>query len=141
MSIEANKEVVRRYQEASNANDLGALDALVARDVVSHNPTPGLPPGLEGGKLAHRATLAAFPDLHYHIEDLVAEGDRVALRFTLHCTHQGEFMGLAPTGKEITLSGISIFRLADGKIVEHWAVQDGLALMIQLGVFKPPGAA
>jgi steroid delta-isomerase-like uncharacterized protein len=141
MGIETNKEIVRRYQQACNANDLDALDAIVAADVVSHNPTPGLPPGLAGGKQAHRFTLTAFPDLHYHIEDLIGEGDRVVLRFTLHGTHQGEFMGLPATGKEITLSGISLFRLEGGKIVEHWAVQDGLALMIQLGLFKPPGAA
>ena len=84
--------------------------------------------------MARRATLAAFPDLHYHVEDLIQ-------RFTLHCTHKGEFMGVPPTGREITLTGISIFRLKDGKIVEHWAVQDGLALMVQIGLFHPPGAA
>jgi steroid delta-isomerase-like uncharacterized protein len=140
MGIETNKEIVRRYQQACNANDLDALDGLVAKDVVSHNAAPGLPAGLEGGKIAHRATLAAFPDLHYDTEDLFAEGDRVVQRFTLRCTHQGVFMGLPPTGKEITLGGISIFRLKDGMIVEHWAVQDGLALMVQLGVFTPPGA-
>ena len=140
MTIEDNKQIVRRYQEAGNANNLDAWDALVAPDLVSHNAAPGLPPGLEGGKMAHRATLAAFPDVHYHVEDVIAEGDRVVQRFTLHCTHKGEFMGLPPTGREITLTGISIFRLQGGKIVEHWAVQDGLALMIQLGLFKPPGA-
>ncbi len=140
MTTEENKEIVRRYQEASNANNLDALDVLVAKDLVSHNATPGLPPGLEGGKMAHRATLAAFPDLQYHVEDLIAEGDKVVQRFTLHCTHKGEFMGLPPTGREITLDGISIFRLEGGKIVEHWAVQDGLALMIQLGLFRPSGA-
>jgi len=140
MTTEDNKQIVRRYQEASNANDLDALDAFVAKDLISHNATPGLPPGLEGGKMAHRATLAAFPDLHYHAEDMIAEGDKVVQRFTLHCTHKGEFMGMPPTGREITLTGISIFRLKDGKIVEHWAVQDGLALMVQLGLFKPPGA-
>lgn len=139
MDTERNREVVRRYQEASNRNDLAALDELVAADLISHNAAPGLPPGLEGGKMAHRATLAAFPDLHYHIEDLIAEGDRVVMRFRLHCTHRGEFLGLAPTGKEVSLDGISIFRLADGKIVEHWAVQDGLSLMVQLGLFRPPG--
>ena len=67
MAIEDTKQIVRRYQEASNANDLAAWDALVAPDLVSHNATPGLPPGLEGGKMAHRAALAAFPDLHYHV--------------------------------------------------------------------------
>jgi steroid delta-isomerase-like uncharacterized protein len=139
MTTEENKEIVRRYQEASNANDLDALDTLVAPNLISHNPTPGLPPGLEGGKMAHRATLAAFPDLHYHVEDLIAEGDKVVQRFTLHCTHRGVFMGLPPTGREITLTGVSIFRIENGKIVEHWAVQDGLALMVQLGLFKPPG--
>src|SRR3989304_5643144 len=90
MTIEENKEIVRRHQGAYNPNALDARDGLVAKDVVSHNATPGLPPGLEGGKIAHRATLTAFPDLHYHIEDLFAEGDRVAQRFTLHCTHKGE---------------------------------------------------
>jgi len=67
MTIDDNKQVVRRYQEAGNANDLYAWDALVAADLVSHNSTPGMPPGLDGGKMAHRATLAAFPDLHYHV--------------------------------------------------------------------------
>jgi predicted ester cyclase len=137
MTTEENKEIVRRYQEASNANDLDALDALVAPNLISHNPTPGLPPGLEGGKMAHRATLAAFPDLHYHVEDLIAEGDKVVQRFTLHCTHRGVFMGLPPTGRDHP-DRVSIFRLEGGKIVEHWAVQDGLALMIQLGLFRPP---
>jgi steroid delta-isomerase-like uncharacterized protein len=141
MTIEENKAVVLAYQEACNNDDLGALDRLVAQDVQSHNPAPGVPSGLEGGKLSHRATRAAFPDLHYHTEDLIAEGDRVVQRFTLHGTHRGAFMGLPPTGREINFNGISIFRLKDGKIVEHWAVQDSLALMIQLGLFTPPGAA
>jgi len=139
MTTEENKAIVLAYQEACNADDLDALDRLVSAALVSHNPTPGLPAGLEGGKLAHRATRAAFPDLHYHTEDLIAEGDRVVQRFSLHGTHRGAFMGLPPTGTEIHLNGISIFRLEKGKIVEHWAVQDGLALMIQLGIFTPPG--
>jgi predicted ester cyclase len=139
MTIEENKAVVLAYQEACNSNDLDALDRLVAQDVRSHNPAPGLPPGLEGGKISHRATRAAFPDLHYHTDDLIAEGDRVVQRFSLHGTHRGPFMGLAPTGKEIAFGGISIFRLEGGMIVEHWAVQDGLTLMVQLGLFTPPG--
>jgi predicted ester cyclase len=91
MTIEESRDIVRRYQEACNANDLDALDGIVAKEVVSHNPTPGPPPGLAGGKMAQRATLAAFPELHYHSQDLTQ-------RFTLHGTHKGEFMGVPPTG-------------------------------------------
>ncbi len=139
MSLEDNKNVVRLYQEACNRDDLNALDDLVAPDLVTHSQAPGLPQGLEGGKRAHRATVAAFPDLHYEIEELVAEGDTVVERFTITGTHRGAFMGLPPTGRPTRFSGVSFFRLRGGKIVEHWGLQDGLALMIQLGAFTPPG--
>ncbi len=139
MSIETNKDVVRRYQEAYNRGDLNALDALVDPNLVSHSLIPGLPPGLEGGKQAHRMTVASFPDLHYHTDELVAEGETVAQRFTITGTQQGEFMGFPASGRPIRFVGVSFFRLRAGKIVEHWGLQDGLTLMIQLGIFTPPG--
>ena len=139
MSIEGNKEVVRRYQAAFNRGDLEALNALVDAHLVTHSQASGLPPGLEGGKQAHRMTLAAFPDLHYETDELVAEGDTVVQRFTITGTHGGEFMGLPASGRPIRFSGVSFFLLKDGKIVEHWGLQDGLTLMIQLGIFTPPG--
>jgi steroid delta-isomerase-like uncharacterized protein len=139
MSIEGNKEVVRRYQAAYNRGDLEALDAMVDARLVTHSQAPGLPPGLEGGKQAHRMTVAAFPDLHYETDELVAEGDTVVQRFTITGTHGGEFMGLPASGRPIRFSGVSFFRLKDGKIVEHWGLQDGLTLMFQVGIFPPPG--
>ncbi|MBI3241883.1 MAG: ester cyclase [Chloroflexi bacterium] len=139
MSLEANKAIVRRYQALYNANDLDALGDIVAVDVVSHKTLPGLPPGLEGGKFAHRGTVAAIPDLNYSIEDLIAEGDKVVMRWTMTGTHSAApFMGLPPTGNSLRVSGISIFRLANGKIVEHWAEPDGVTFMQQLGLMPAP---
>ena len=79
MSLEDNKNIVRLYQEACNRDDLNALDDLVAPDLVTHSQAPGLPQGLEGGKMAHRGTVAAFPDLHYEIEELIARFQERAL--------------------------------------------------------------
>jgi steroid delta-isomerase-like uncharacterized protein len=134
MSIEANKELVRRYQEAHNANNLDALNAIVASDLITHNQMPGLPAGLEGGKQVHQIAVAAFPDFHATIEELVAEGDRVVARMTFRGTHTaGEFMGIPPSGRRFEFSAISIFRIADGKIVEHWGEEDALGWLRQLG--------
>jgi steroid delta-isomerase-like uncharacterized protein len=140
MSQEQNKDLVRRYQEAFNRGDLEALDELVAPDLVTNSQAPGLPQGLEGGKMAHRGTLAAFPDLHYETHELIAEGDTVVQRFTITGTHRGPFMGLPATGRPIRFSGVSFFRVRGGKIVEHWGIQDQFTLMIQLGLFTPPGS-
>jgi len=133
MSPEENKAIVRRYQQAYSTNNLDDLDELVADDLITHALMPGMPPGLEGGKQIHRMTVAALPDMHVAIEDLLAEGDKVVMRFTATGTFKNEFIGLPPTGKLITFTGISIFRLAGGKIVEHWGQEDELGLMRQLG--------
>jgi steroid delta-isomerase-like uncharacterized protein len=138
MSIEENKAIVRRYQKAYNTNNLDDLDELVADDLITHALMPGMPPGLEGGKQIHRMTIAAIPDLSTAIEDLLAEGDKVVMRFTATGTFKNEFIGLPPTGKLITFTGISIFRLAGGNIVELWGQEDELGLMRQLGAI-PPG--
>jgi len=123
MSLEANKELVRRYQEAHNKNDLEGLNAIVADNLITHSLMPGLPPGLEGGKMIHQMTVGAFPDFHATIEELIAEGDKVAARMTFHGTHSGgEFMGIPPSGRSFAFSATAIFRIADGKIVEHWDV-------------------
>jgi len=140
MSTEENKAIVRRYQEAHNTNNLDALDEIVAADIISHRFTPGLPPSLEGGKMAHVGTVAAIPDLHYAIEDLIAEGDKVVMRWTLTGTHTGaDLIGVPARGARLNVTGISIFRIAGGKIVEHWAEPDAVALMQQLGLMPKPG--
>ena len=141
MSTEDNKALVRRYRQAHNSNNLAALDDIVAADIISHNPLPGLPSGLEGGKMAHMGFAAAFPDSQVTTEDLIAEGDKVVERFTFHGTNTGSLMGAPPTGKNVTSSGMSIFRIANGKIVEHWGENDALGTMQQLGFIPAPGQA
>src|SRR5258706_8958009 len=120
MSTEANKNLVRRYQEAHNTNNLDALDEIVATDLITHSLMPGLPPGLEGGKMVHRLAVDAFPDFRADIEDLIAEGDKVVARMTFRGTHTGgEFMGIPPSGRQFAFTATAIFRIASGKIVEH----------------------
>jgi len=139
MSVEENKALIRRYREAHNTNNLAALDEIVAANIISHNGLPGLPPGLEGGKMAHMVFSAAFPDGHATTEDLIAEGDKVVERFTFHGTNTGSFLGAPPTGKQVTSSGMSVFRIAGGKIVEHWGENDALGTFQQLGLIPTPG--
>ena len=101
--------------------------------VVSHNPFPGQVPGIDGFVNALREFRIAFPDLHARATHYVAEGDKVVGRFEVQGTHRGYFMGLPPTGKPVHYEEIAIVRLAGGRIVEHWAVADALAIMQQLG--------
>ena len=133
MSIEENKEIVRRYQEAYNSSNFDALDEVVAADVLTPNIISNMPRGLEGAKLVHQKTLTGMPDYHTAIEDLIAEGDKVVARVRITGTHTGNFYGIAPTGKHIDLSGIYIVRIADGKIVEHWGEENGSEVLRQLG--------
>lgn len=130
---EANKAIIRQYRDAHNHNDLAALDAIVAADLISHSHLPNVPAGREGGKMVHQGSLAAFPDGRTTTNDLIAEGDRVVERFTFTGTQQGDFMGIPASGKQVTVTGMSIFRIAEGKIVEHWGENDGLGLLAQVG--------
>jgi predicted ester cyclase len=141
MSLEENKAIVRRYRAAHNANDLAALDAIVAQNIISHNGLPGLPPGLAGGKLAHQAFLAGFPDAQSETQDLFGEEDRVLERYVTRGTHTGPFMGMAPTSKKIQIGSMSVYRIANGKIVEHWGENDSMSLMQQLDMLPAPGQA
>jgi steroid delta-isomerase-like uncharacterized protein len=133
MSIEMNKTITRRFVDAINTGNEAAFLDVLAPDVVDHYAPPGLPPGREGWNMNRKMLRTAFPDGHWHEEDLVAEGDRVVGRYSLRGTHQGEFFGIPATGKTITVSNIHIFRLGDGKIVEHWGHGDDMGMMRQLG--------
>src|SRR5260370_7355740 len=139
MSTEANKSVVRRDRDIHKWNNLGALDGIVDGNIISHNGLPGLPPGLEGGKMAHMAFAAAFSDGHVTTEDLVAEGDKVVERFSFRGTNTGSFLGAPSTGKQVTATGVAIFRIANGKIVEHWGHNDAIGVVQQLGLMPTPG--
>jgi len=140
MSTEDNKAVVRRfYEEVMNQRKRAVLDEVFDPNVVDHFAAPGTPGGLEGAKQTLGMFLTAFPDLHFTVEDLIAEGDKVVARATMSGTQQGAFMGIPPTGKRVTMTGIDINRFVGGKSVEHWVEMDTRGMMQQLGVIPPPG--
>ena len=136
MSIEENKAIVRRYQEIYNSNNLDLLAEVVSEELSTPKIMPGIPSGFEGAKAAHQIMLAGFPDYQTVIDELIAEGDRVVARITMHGTHTGSFMGIPATGRYVEFTGIYIARIANGKIVEHWGEEDGVGLLSQLGVLK-----
>ena len=128
-----NKEIVRRFSdELWGRGDFAAADEVLAPDLIEHNPLPGQGAGREGHKQVVALFRMASPDLHVVTEDLVGEGDRVALRWRAEGTHRGDLMGLSPTGKRVALSGIEILRIARGKIVERWAEDNGQLVLAQL---------
>ena len=147
MAVEENKQLARRGYEAFNEYFRtgnvdafrAALHALGAADFVDHNPAPGQGPGLEGIVQTFGTLRSAFPDAQLTVEDMVAEGDKVATRVTLRVTHQGAFMGLAPTGKQASLGGMDLVRFAGGKAVERWGYFDDLSLLQQLGAIPTSG--
>jgi steroid delta-isomerase-like uncharacterized protein len=118
----------------SAGGDLTIADRLVASDFVSHGAPPGLPPGPEGVKQWVGLFRSAFPDLWSTVDDVITDGDKVVERFRGGGTHRGSFFGIPPTGKAVATTGINIFRIAEGKIVEHWGNSDDLGLLRQLGV-------
>lgn len=133
MSIEANKALVRRYQEAYNTNNLAALDDILSPAIATSEMLPGFPSGVSGIKHLHRLTLEAWPDFHTEIEDLVAEGDQVTARVTITGTAVNPGFGLPGTGKSFRISGIYLVRIADGKIVEHSGWEDAMGIARQIG--------
>jgi steroid delta-isomerase-like uncharacterized protein len=136
MSALDNKALMRRWEEAlNNGTWREAADALYTTTFVLHDPMA--PPGLVGPQgvkdYLYDPWFAAFPDAQFTIEDLIAEGDKFAARFTLRGTHRGEFMGIAPTGKHVTMTAIGICRVEEGKFAEVWENVDALGLLQQLG--------
>jgi steroid delta-isomerase-like uncharacterized protein len=128
-----NEEIVRRWiDEGFSRGELTAADELVTEDFVNHTAMPGQTPGREGLKKAVATLRAAFPDLTVRVADVVAEGDRVAVRDEISATHQGPFNGVAATGRKVLVARISFYRLAGGKISEHWSQLDMAGLMRQL---------
>src|SRR5215467_9102352 len=135
MSTEQNKDLVRPfYEEVFNKKNLASVDEFVDPQIIEHSLPPGLPVGSEGTRQFIGMYLAAFPDLHLTANDLIAEGDKVTARLTYGGTHRGELMGIPPTGKQATVTGIQIVCIADGRIVENWINFDALGMLQQLGV-------
>jgi steroid delta-isomerase-like uncharacterized protein len=142
MTEEENKAIVRRFfEEVINEGNLDRADEFVTDNYVEHQELPGAE-GREGIGIA-KAFLSmmrgAFPDFRFEVEDVIAEGDRVAARVSVSGTHLGEMMGLAPTGKKVKTSGIEVFRLERGKMAEHWATFAALDMMQQIGMVPVPG--
>jgi steroid delta-isomerase-like uncharacterized protein len=141
MSTEENKALARRIiEEAWNQGNLAAVDELMALDYSGHHSlVPKQPPGHELYKQFIVRTRTAFPDMHATIEEQIAEGDLVVTRWSVQGTHQGMFRGHSPTGKRMTVTGITIERIVNGKAVEGWMEMDTLDQMHQLGVIPQPG--
>ena len=142
MSLEENKAVVLRMtEELYNKGNIESADQFFAGAYVHRDPASPHVTDLAGLKETLRAFRAACPDLHITSDELLADGDKVTKRWTLHGTHTADLGGLPPTGRRITLSGLELFRLANGKIVESWVAYDNLSLLQQLGAIPTPEPA
>ena len=134
-----NKTIIRRFfEELFNTGDLSVADEIVGATYLNHNPVPGETPGREGLKAFVAHLRASFSDIHFAVEDQIAEEDKVVTRWSVTGTQQGEFAGVPATGKSVHVSAINIHRLSDGQIHEAWLQWDALGMMQQLGAM--PGS-
>ena len=138
--IDANKRIVREFTDGLfSRGELEAVDAYLSEDFLNHDPPFGVDADRDGMRVAGASFRAAFPDWRSELHHLVAEGDFVAEHFTARGTHRGELMGVPPTERQITLPGINIFRVRDGRITERWGRVDDLWFLQQLGVVPRVG--
>lgn len=137
MSAEQNRALARRFiEEAWSEGNQLALVEIASPEIVDHNPGPGQAPHVEGIRQLIQMVRGAFPDWHYTLHDMVAEGDQVAARWSARGTHQGEFLGIGPTGKQVNVTGINVFRIENGKIKEYWHNFDMFGWLVQLGAIQ-----
>ena len=137
MSTEENKALVRRLiEEVVNSHNLAAVDQFYAPNVVVHNSSLTLQ-SREAVRQFFAMFFTAFPDTSFTIEDQASEGDTVVARHTLRGTNQGNYLGIPPTGKQVTVPGMSMFRIANGMVIEQWTNADDLGALQQLGVLPP----
>jgi steroid delta-isomerase-like uncharacterized protein len=133
-----NKVICEFINEVLNKGDIDSVGKFFWEEMVEQVPLPGQGPGLAGLKDVLRGTRSAFPDMHWTVEEQVAEGNKVVTRFEWTGTHRGEFLGVPATGRQVKVWGIVIDRLESGKIKDTRIIMDALGLMMQLGVFPPP---
>jgi steroid delta-isomerase-like uncharacterized protein len=137
-----NKAIARRFMEGFNSDNLGAVEEWVAPNFTNHDPgTPPLPPGPEGYRLLIKGYRTAFPDLKMTADDVIGEGDKVAVRWTARGTNTGPLGDMPASGKPATVTGISILTLAGGKVAEQRTNWDTLGMLQQFGVIPTPGQA
>jgi steroid delta-isomerase-like uncharacterized protein len=142
MSTEDNKAIVRRYiHEAWNKGNVAVIDDLMSPEYTRHVSGCPTPLTRESHKKRILQIHRALPDLSMTVEDMIAAGDRVVCRVTLRGTQHGTFMGIPATGRHVTITGIDIARVIDGRVVEHWAEMDTLGLIKQLGALASPSPA
>ena len=139
--LEDNKAVAQRFADEWNMGNLEGALALIDENVVDHNPAPGQAPGIAGARQALTAFLAAFPDLKFHTEYILAEGDRVVDHGTARGTHKGNLLGIPATNKPVAFTYTDIYRIANGKIAEIWHIEDVATAMQQIGAMKVPVGA
>lgn len=133
LSIQASaRHFYETLNQAVSTGDMEPLAEVIHSDAIDHNPDPDMKPGLAGIQEGFGALRQAFPDARFIIEDLVAEGDKIACRITARATHRGEFLGVPATGRPVSWVVIDILRFTDGKLAERWGVVDGLTLLQQL---------
>jgi steroid delta-isomerase-like uncharacterized protein len=140
---EDNKAIARRFvEEAWNGGNVDVVEELFTEDHVNHDPAqPGAPGGHEGVRAFIEQYRSAFPDSHITIEDEIAEGDLVVLRWRAQGTHQGELMGISASGKSVDITGIGIDRIENGRIAESWSNWDTLGLLGQIGAVPTEAGA
>jgi steroid delta-isomerase-like uncharacterized protein len=136
---EENKAVVRNLYEALNAGDLSKFADGLADDVVEHEELPGLTPNKAGIVQFFQTIMAGVSGMRMNVDEMIAEGDRVSVRGVMSGKHTGEFMGVPATGNQLNVPLSDYFRIANGKIAEHWGVMDSGAMLMQLGVVQMPG--
>ncbi len=139
MSTEENKAIFEKLIRLQESGDLNTVDQVIAPNWVNHDPS--MPPlqGYEGFKQLTMGFRSAFPGFQTEIEDMVAEGDKVAARLHFRGTNSGSFQGMPPTGKAVEFIATGIFRVGDGKVTDNWVNADFLGLLQQLGVVPAPG--
>jgi steroid delta-isomerase-like uncharacterized protein len=144
MSAEAARALFQRYfDDGTNTGDLGVVDEVFAEDYRHFDPANPDPNGVVGreGVREHITTLRnAFPDVAFHVEDMIAEDDKIVVRWHATLTHTGDYFGIPPTGKSATITGMNTWHLAGGKAVEGWVNRDDLGLLQQLGIIPTPGS-
>lgn len=137
VTVEGNRAVIARlFADVLNGGRLEILNRIIAPNYVEHSPAPGQAPGVAGVRAKIAGLRAAFPDIHFTLEAMVAQGDLVAARWHFTGTQTGKLGEIAPTGRSVRVDGIDFYRVVDGRIAAHWACEDQLGLLRQLGALK-----
>ena len=138
---EETRAIIARFYDGINAGDLEVIDELIADDFVEREDFPGISPDKEGTRQFFTIFRTAFPDLHMEAHEAVIDGDLACVRSTMSGTHEGDFMGMPPSGKRFEVTAFDLVRLRDGQVIEHWGLMDAMKMMQQLGAMPEQAPA